>query len=240
MYRERASRIGGAAVWSRTVSSAAVHRVLPDGCLDLIWCDGELLVAGPDTRAFVATSRPGTAYAAIRFPPGVGPAVFGVPADPLRDRRVPLSDLWPAALARWARDQVTSAARRGVALEDLALARLAERPPDRMARAVAARLARGQSVSAIAAAVELSDRQLRRRCLTWFGYGPKTLARIMRLQGALARAHAEGDRGAALASAAGYADQAHLAREVKALTGVPLQALVAAGQRRESGPTSKR
>ena len=78
MYRERASRrVAGAMAWTRTVCGAgAEHRIVPDGCMDLIWQSGTLMVAGPDTRAQVAVSPPHAAYAALRFPPGLAPAVL--------------------------------------------------------------------------------------------------------------------------------------------------------------------
>ncbi|MBS4105074.1 helix-turn-helix domain-containing protein, partial [Tsukamurella paurometabola] len=57
-----------------------------------------------------------------------------------------------------------------------------------------------------------------------FGYGPKTLARIQRFQRVVGPLRA-GRALADIAAAAGYADQAHLPREVRALTGVPPPAL---------------
>jgi AraC-like DNA-binding protein len=51
-----------------------------------------------------------------------------------------------------------------------------------------------------------------------FGYGPKVLARILRLQRALRSPHRTTDL-ARVAADAGYADQSHLSREVRALTG---------------------
>ena len=67
----------------------------------------------------------------------------------------------------------------------------------------------------------LNERRLHRRCLAAFGYGPKTLARILRMNRAVDLARA-GTPFATVAVAAGYADQAHLARDVRALAGVPL------------------
>jgi AraC-like DNA-binding protein len=60
---------------------------------------------------------------------------------------------------------------------------------------------------------------LHRRCLDAFGYGPKMLARVLRMNAALDRARA-GLALAEVAAVSGYADQAHLTREVKALAGV--------------------
>jgi AraC-like DNA-binding protein len=54
-----------------------------------------------------------------------------------------------------------------------------------------------------------------------FGYGAKTLARILRMSRALDLAR-QGVPPAVVAADTGYADQSHLSREVRALAGVPL------------------
>ena len=113
MYSERPSRFPGAVLWRQVIPAASsAHRVLPDGCMDLIWADGELIVAGPDTEAHIEVSAPGACYAALRFAPGSGPAVLGVPADVVRDQRVPLSQLWPAPRVRDLAARLDSAAGR--------------------------------------------------------------------------------------------------------------------------------
>ncbi|MEU3448013.1 helix-turn-helix domain-containing protein [Streptomyces thermolilacinus] len=210
----------------------ALRPVLPDGCMDLLWSEGRLLVAGPDTRAYVS-GNPGAAWAGVRFAPGDAPALLGVPAHELRDRRVEAADLWPAARARRLAARVAAAtdgaATHGAAaaLEEAALCLAAEAPrPDPLLRAVAARLGAGWSVAATAEAVGLGARQLHRRSLDAFGYGPKTLARVLRLQRALALVRA-GTPYAEVAAVAGYADQAHLARDTRALTGRTLTAYAA-------------
>jgi AraC-like DNA-binding protein len=201
--------------------------VLPDGCIDLIWGeDTGLFAAGPDTAAHLSTSPPGTRFAGLRFAPGVGPAVFGLPAHELRDQRVPLDALWPGAEARRLTERVASAADPGAALESLVRDREAPRTVTPRAPEIAAGLAVGASVRTVAEAVGLSERQLHRRCLDAFGYGPKTLARILRLQRALRLAH-RGHAFADIAARTGFADQAHLARDVRALAGVPLGELLA-------------
>ncbi|MFD5390142.1 helix-turn-helix domain-containing protein [Streptomyces sp. NPDC127074] len=226
----------GAAVWARTAGTGP-QRVLPDGCTDLIWSeagpDGELLVAGPDTRARLAPGPPGTRAVGLRFAPGQGPAVLGVPAHELRDQLVPLAALWPGAEVRRLTERIADAQRtaarqaaQGRLLEDAALGRLrTAEPPDPVLAAVVAGVSRGTGVAGIAAAVGLGERQLHRRSLAAFGYGPKTLGRVLRLNRALDLART-GVPYAAVAATAGYADQAHLAREVRALTGVPLGRLL--------------
>jgi AraC-like DNA-binding protein len=78
----------------------------------------------------------------------------------------------------------------------------------------------GPGMAIILDRLDISPRTLRRRCQEAFGYAPKTLDRILRFQRflGLARQRAE-PRLADLAFEAGYADQAHLTREVRRLSG---------------------
>ncbi|MEV0601083.1 helix-turn-helix domain-containing protein [Streptomyces sp. NPDC050315] len=230
MYRERPSVLSGAAVWTKTPGTAP-RPVLPDGCTDLIWYDGRLLVAGPDTRAHLPPAperAPEAPVVGLRFAPGQGPAVLGVPAHELRDLRVPLADLWPADRVRRLTDELATAAS-GRALEAAAAARLRTGAAPDPARGLIARAAaRGTPVRELADAVGVGERQLHRRCLAAFGYGPKTLGRVLRLVRALDLARS-GMPYAQVAAVAGYADQAHLAREVRALAGAPLGTVLAPG-----------
>jgi AraC-like DNA-binding protein len=219
MYRERAAVVPHVIAWqSVTPPGGRVQRILPDGCLDVIWNDGRLFVAGPDTTAQVGVPPAGSRCLALRFAAGSGPSVIGVPADELTDRQVPLADLWPAAQVRRLAD-VTSLAE----LERAVLRRWA--PPDPAMVEVARRARAGQPVDAIAAVCGLSARHLQRRVRAAFGYGPKTLTKILRMQRAVVLAR-RGTPFAEVSATAGYADQAHLARDVKALAGVPLGRLL--------------
>lgn len=228
-YHEGPSRLTGAVVWTRVATGAPgdTRPVLPDGCMDLLWTEGRLFVAGPDTRAYVPRDmEPGSRFVGIRFRPGTAPAFLGVPAHELRDRREELSDLWGAAEARRLTERVDDADDPMAALEAVAMERAADAdPPDRLLAHVVASLEAGRSVARTAADAGINARQLHRRSLAAFGYGPKTLARVLRLQRALALAR-DGLAYADTAAAAGYADQAHLARDVKELTGVPLGTLL--------------
>ncbi|MFP8963898.1 helix-turn-helix domain-containing protein, partial [Streptomyces nanhaiensis] len=94
--------------------------------------------------------------------------------------------------------------------------------------AVVAGLRDGLSVAEVAHGAGLSERQLHRRSLAAFGYGPKTLARVLRFRRAL-RLVRGGVPPASAAAGAGYADQAHLSREVRALAGVQLSVLLSEG-----------
>jgi AraC-like DNA-binding protein len=218
--------VTGAVVWQHTaMATEQEQRVLPDGCMDLIWADGELLIAGPDTAAYVATGPAHAGYTGIRFAPGTGPRIAGVPAHELRNRRLSLTELWPDAQVRRLAEQIVAAADPAVALERAAAERLrATGPSDEAVTWIVARLRAQAPIAVIAEESGLSERQLHRRSLAAFGYGPKVLGRILRMNRALSMARA-GTPFATVAFANGYADQAHLSREVKALAGVPLSML---------------
>lgn len=222
MYEERVSAVDGAVLWTREQCAAdPVRAVLPDGCMDLLWTPGRLYVAGPDTRAYTPGESGPRRYVGVRFAPGTAPAVLKVPAHELLDRRVDLADLWGARAARRLTERIDAAPDPVAALEELAVARAADAPFDPLLREVARLLDGGATVAAAAGAVGLGARQLHRRALVGFGYGPKTLARVLRLQRALDLVW-RGAPYAGAALAAGYADQAHLAREVRDLAGMTL------------------
>lgn len=234
-------------MWTRTApvrDDGPVYPVLPDGCMDLLWTGGRLSVAGPDTHAFTPdpseeSPRPGPVgdTVGVRFAPGVAPALLGVPAHELRDLRVALSDLRPGPEAREIAERVATATDPAAALEAAALRLMAPvGPPDPLLRAVVDGLDAGRTVAAVADAVGLGTRGLHRRSLDAFGYGPKTLARILRLQRALALVRASVPYARA-AVAAGYADQAHLARETRELAGLTVGAYAALAKNETPQPS---
>jgi AraC-like DNA-binding protein len=205
--------------------------VLPDGCSDLIWEQGRgAYLAGPDTGPAPVTMTAGTVMFGVRFRPSAGGPAVGVPLSELRDQRVDLADLHRGAARRLPAtlDAGLAAAR----TLDVARGLIAGGRPD-PAVAVAARLLAGRHARAedVAADVGLSVRQLRRRCHAAVGYGPKTLHRVLRFRrfvSLIDSDHADPQADlAAIAAQAGYADQAHLTRECRALSGLTPTALIA-------------
>jgi transcriptional regulator GlxA family with amidase domain len=151
--------------------------------------------------------------------------MLNLAASEMRDTRVRLDEFWGDRDARELAERVAAHPDdRGRARElESAVRRLAAiaRPVDDVALEVAARLNQphAASVRDLSRAVGLSERQIHRRCMAAFGYGPAVLTRILRLQRALqlARSHQGPLRLAQLAAAAGYFDQQHLAHEVRAI-----------------------
>jgi AraC-like DNA-binding protein len=213
------------AIWEGPARPGQV--ILPDGSTDLVVDAGGVWVVGVMSRARVLTLTRPAAMTGVRLAPWAAFAVLGVAAHELRDRRLPVRDLGP-------RGRILAAALDGALDREALAARLrAVTPPTaptaidrRLPRAIAGLAAPGARVAAVARALDLSERQLERLLLHHVGLGPKRLARIARLRTALAVAR----RGALAdaAAAAGYADQAHMAREIRALTGATASALVPA------------
>jgi AraC-like DNA-binding protein len=195
--------------------------------MDLIWTDGQLLVAGPDTTSFELPPMPNATFAGVRFRPGTAPRFLGVPASALLDTRANIEEVVPGRFERWVErlQRTSSAGEAASVLVDAVRASLPTAgPPDRLVqRAVTLLHAAPQPrpVAALAHALGASERQLHRRFVPEIGYGPKMLQRILRLRRFLAAAsHTPALGLAALAAEAGYADQAHLSRDCARLTGL--------------------
>ncbi|OXM47850.1 helix-turn-helix domain-containing protein [Amycolatopsis alba] len=193
----------------------APKRIVPDGCVDLVRCGGEVFVAGPDTTAWTWETPPGVRASGVRFAPGRAGSVLGLGADELRDQRVPLGDLWGKEGELLAERVLGGAA----SLTDIVAERRAG-GADREVSELITRLDGG--VSRVSAALErftTGERQLRRRFTLAVGYGPATYLRVTRFQRAVRLAATAPDL-ASLAFSAGYADQAHLSRDCREFAGV--------------------
>jgi AraC-like DNA-binding protein len=205
-----------ACLWEHEPAEDRAQRIVPDGCVDLIWmAERELVVAGADTGPRVVRLPAGIRSTGIRLRPGAAGALLGLPASELRDQQVALALVWgepgleeAVALADPARRRellAEAVARRGVV-------------PDLLVRGAADRLsAPGARVAGVAAELGVSERQLHRRMLAAVGYGPKVLARVARLRRLVAGTD---ESLASRALGAGYASQAHMTDEVRRLTGL--------------------
>ncbi|HZX03659.1 DUF6597 domain-containing transcriptional factor [Kribbella sp.] len=209
-------------VWiQRTGDSPYPQRDLPTGGVELHCPVGGVpRLIGPLTRAHLQVIPARTTIVGVRFMPGAGTPLLGVPADELVDCAV---DLW-GPLADVIGSVVASAASPQSALLGVQQYLAGqELRPDPVVTELVRRLMPWQptAIAPLADELALSESQLRRRCLTATGVGPKTLQRTLRFQGYLALAQAGFGNGLAdLAAEVGYADHAHLTRECVRLAGV--------------------
>jgi len=227
-----------ACTWvARTGERSGPSPIVPDACSDVVIV-GEAAphVAGPATTTQHVLVPPGTMVVGIRFRPGATRVAFGCDANELRDADPELAAVSGAAARTLAdslgrareADDPTSALR--AALEVWARVRTVHRiGRDAYALRAARRLVidRNATVRDVARDFGWSERRLHREITVTCGYGPKTLQRIVRLQRALRASRAGvATRPPSLAPTlsrlaldAGYADQAHMTREFRDLTG---------------------
>jgi AraC-like DNA-binding protein len=207
--------------------------VLPDGCTDIVWIGARApILAGPATQRIDVPLPGGVDVVGVRFKPGWAASSLGVAADGLLNTHyVALDDIWSgsesALLALMPRAATERELARSFMPKMRALANIVTRrvlhqsKPDASVLCGVQRLARGEGdVERIAREIGVSTRHLHRQFRTAVGYGPKAFHRIMRLQRLFwAASHGCDARDLAeLAAHVGYADQAHMCREVRTLT----------------------
>jgi AraC-like DNA-binding protein len=204
--------------------------ILPDGCVDLLWREGKLILAGLDRSARPASVSPGERILGLRLRPGVAGAVLGMPASEVLDVHVKLEELLGATATELAERLAESEDDEEAfgLLERTVRYRIQDGGPDPLVLAATRRLGfPGIRVDQLAESLGISERQLRRRFHQAVGYGPKTLDRVLRFRRLVAQAGAvaEGESDLArLAADLGYADQAHMTRDCLRLSGLtPVQ-----------------
>ena len=226
--------------WTRGAPAVAgagvpndVDLVLPDGCIDVVLgyrgsSPGEPpslgLAVGTMTRPLAIHGMDPIGYLGVRFWPGRALPFLGVPASELTDLRVDIAQVWtdsdaalecfPAAgvaelLARF--DAVLSRRLRGAPPVDKSV--------DGAVRAIL-RAGGNVSIASLAPALGVTRQHLARVFALHVGVPPKMFARVARVRRALAKARVAAHIDwAALALETGYYDQAHLAGEIRELTG---------------------
>lgn len=228
-----------AALWAFP-SNPHPHRVLPDGCIDVVVVGGRARVVGAMQQAVVVPASPAP-VAGARFRPGEAARLFPFLSE-LTDDEALLADVWGDE-GRRLEDELLEAMAPGGDEPTEATSLLARTAPileaslsrrlakvghriDPRTRAAAALLGRGVSVQRVATELGVSERQLSRSFSQRVGLSPKTFARVRRLQRATILLQ-EGALPGDAAAAAGYADQPHFTRESRDLAGVTPTALAA-------------
>ena len=217
-------------LWLRSAADAdashgAAHRILPDGCLDIVFSPRGAVVVGAMTRPLLVPARETVSLLGVRFRPGMAGAFLRVPAAELTDGRAPLEAIWSDG-GRVA-NEIGSALESSDGVSRLARLLIARLPivspvPSDVRAAVADIMARGgrTGVARIAAGLGISRQHLARRFAEWVGISPKRLSRVVGLREVLRAARGAGVNWAALAAELGYCDQSHLVAEFRSLTGL--------------------
>ncbi len=223
---------------ARDAATPSIHRVLPDGCIDVVLGFSGLadepesaMAVGTMTRALVleAGSSP-ECFVGVRFRPGKAGAFLSVPASELTDLRVPIDELWlDAGDVRDALAVSPDAVERVRALERVLSARVApslvapQADVDEAVRRIA-EAGGSLGITRLAPALGVTRQHLARRFSQLVGVSPKTFARVVRLGRVIERVRAvpadDPVNWSALAVDLGYYDQSHLVDEFRDLTGV--------------------
>jgi AraC-like DNA-binding protein len=164
------------------------------------------------------------------FWPGAAPYLLRTDAHTLVDAHTALDDVDPRLArridARMAHAPTPAAALRAFA-DELGRHLAQVDPPDPLVRAAIAVLDRpAATVADAAAATSVSERELQRRFVRDVGYAPKTLQRVLRFQRFMGQLHTQHVELAGAAALAGYADQSHLSREARKLSGLSPKQLI--------------
>ncbi|AID29141.1 transcriptional regulator [Mesorhizobium sp. SEMIA 3007] len=234
-----------------TFASVWVHRmrdrdappvlITPDATIDLQWIDGRFRIAGPDREPQIETLPSGATIVGLRFRPGAAAGWLGVPANRILGERLDLGDLWGVRarhLAGNVRATPDLASMVGQLEKAIGAYTQNQHAPDTVMGFAFDVIDRGLPadkplVPFLLRTLHMSERTLRRRFEESFGYGPKTLDRILRFHRYRRLRQTSGDASTAvLAVEAGYSDQAHLIRESRRLSGVTPSALADASSRR--------
>lgn len=193
-----------------TLGGGAAEARLPDVAL-----------TGMSTRAQPMRTSAGGGVILARFRPGGAARFFGEPLHALFGTTAPVSDLAPAAAVARTLDRVGTArddAQRARAVEALLLSQQRDDPDPLVTAAVERLGADASRIADLAHDLGISIDALEKRFRRAVGCTPKQLASMTRLWSAIDR-HRPGVPLAQLALAAGYYDQAHFSRALRAATG---------------------
>ena len=217
-------------LWTQKIRGSRdefAQRVLPDGCVDIVLInDVTPMVIGPWTEPFVARLAGGTMIVGARCRPGYAPSLLGLPVSALLNQSVPLSAVCgsgaSSAFERIAKERTIAARKSG--MEFALISRLSHGDPvDELTSAAIRWLSdhpHGR-IQQLSQWIGVSSRQLQRRFTSTVGYGPKMFQSVLRFQRLLNLAGSTNAPSSLAQSSvdAGYADQAHMTREVQRFSG---------------------
>jgi AraC-like DNA-binding protein len=213
--------------------------VIPDGCVDFVLTASDRSgfgghLSGAMEAAMTVVPEPNATLLGVRFRPGGAMRFIRRPLTDLRGGAADLADVFGAGAAELydRLQQISGGVRERVRVLDEALqqwlAIASDAPFDPVVANVLHDIYRTSgnvTLHDAAARQAVSSRHLLRRFAAWTGHSPKMFCRVIRFQRAVNTiVRANGNvRGTELAYGSGYADQAHLVREFRALSGMTPQ-----------------
>ncbi len=238
---ERPSRVAGVSMAGFAVRSVAALRMVPHPAVTLYveFGTGPVTLADATGREQRGSVAAGLGYGSggavrargenvscleVRLSPLIARAILGISPSDLDGTMAPLDDLWGRE-ASHIRERLasTSSWKDRFTLMDAYLARRysTRSPVDPEVAWAWDRIVAGAGsvrVDGLAAEVGWSRKRLWSRFRSQIGLPPKPAAKLVRFDHAAHRLVA-GDNAARVAAEGGYADQSHLHRDVKALSG---------------------
>ena len=209
-------------------SGTSYYEFLPDSSVKLNFCFSSsscrMVLLGPATKKYCAEIDEASDYLCLRFHPGQAPQLADINHAELIDSYVELPEIRGVKIDSLAErfHLLPDLASRQLVLEDIVRGSQPLVRDERCRQATALLEVHGGNiqVNELADKFGLHIRSLERLFLDHLGLSPKRLTRIIRLRHLLAclRTGSFG-RLADLAYACGYADQSHMIKEFKELTG---------------------
>jgi AraC-like DNA-binding protein len=211
-------------IWNTAPIEDPRFEIIPDGCVDVCFVlsphNPRTLLFGTTTRTTAYDLEPGVPYLGVRFRPGQASLFAAGQVPDLTNTSVEIAQFL-GITCEAILDAKNFATQRSLIETAIlsALSRDACRKPQAINRALALiHSVHGNiRIRDLAAACDLSRRQLERQFLDHVGVSPKLYARIRRFRSVLAHFEdppdPESPNTAAIAAAYGYADQSHLIRD---------------------------
>ena len=212
--------------WDLRGQEPHVQKTLPYPCVHLVFDAGRTAIFGVMRGAFEYRQEGVGRVLGVRFRAGGFRGVLGGSVATITDRTIPLSSVYELDVEAAEASVLGAEGDAGMMEAAEAILRTRMPPADETAGTVSGIVERIEAdrtinrVDELAAQVGLGERALQRLFSDYVGVSPKWVIRRFRLHDAASRLANEEDVNLTyLAQELGYADQAHFARDFKAMVG---------------------
>lgn len=227
-------------VWTlRGDSDGTAQPIVSDGCVEIVINladpflrtadDGSLdtqpaeMIVGPTSRPTVVRPTGTIDLVGIRLQPWAASAFLGLSMTELRGRYVSAGDIGNRALKQLGERLSEALPSNRIALVSSEIREMAQRPVDRLARALVTRVTNAREVPGVrdlSMRAGCSVRTVERVFSREVGLNPKTLLRLVRIQRVLTLAMEQPETSwTRIAFMAGYHDQPHFVHDFRELVG---------------------